>query len=260
MKTASSRPDGTRLPAVLAAGIGTPIPELTPRPVGLIVAVNSEAAILRKVMRSWVGLVPHVEVSGMGHAAAARAAERLAGRGVSGLMSFGYAGAIRPGIRRGAVVVADSVEAHDGEHYETDSYWRAELAQALSGLADIRVGSFKSVRQVVSTATDKHHLAGRTSALAVDMESGAIAGVARRYGLPFIAVRAIVDEAHHAVPAIVSGAVDHTGRTRAWRIAWPLVKDPGQLKALIALAKGADAANRALLEVCRRAGPGFRLV
>lgn len=249
---------GAGLELELEQGLMTPA--LPPRPVGLIAAVDSEGAILRRMMRSWAGLAPYVEISGMGQRAAEKAAERLVARGVSGLMSFGYAGALKPGIRRGAVVVAEAIETPEGGRHETDSYWRAGLAEALSELSDVRFGSFLSVREVVASPGHKRRLASRSDAMAVDMESGAIASVARRHGLPFIAVRAIVDEAHHSVPAALSGAIDKRGRTQAWRMAWPLIKRPGQIAALLSLAKGADAANRALLDVCRLAGPGFRLV
>lgn len=244
----------------VAIEAGAVVPGLAPLPVGLIAAVDSEGAILRRIMRSWVGLVPHLEVSGMGQRAAERAAERLVARGVSGLLSFGYAGALRPGIRRGTVVVADVIETPDGIRHETDSYWRNELAQALAGRTDIQVGGFLSVHEVVSSPGHKRRLADRSSAVAVEMESGAVAKVAARHGLPFIAVRAIVDEAHHSVPAALAYAVDDRGRTQPWRMALPLLRRPGQLRALLQMARGADAANRALLAVCRLAGPGFRLV
>lgn len=230
------------------------------RPIGIVVAVEAERAILRKVTRRWVGLIPHVAVSGMGQTAAARAAERLIANGVSGLMSFGYAGAICPSLRRGTVVIADEVETETGRRHTTDPVWRQHLAGVLDRQSGLRVGRFVSVQQVAASPDHKRRLAEHSRALAVDMESGAVAEVAKRHGLPFIAVRAIVDEAHHAVPRAVSGAVDEAGRTRPWRIAWPLLKRPAEIAAVFALARGAEAADRSLSDVCRAAGPRFGLV
>ncbi|MGE0213790.1 MAG: hypothetical protein AB7S41_19040 [Parvibaculaceae bacterium] len=230
------------------------------RPVGIVVAVEAERAILRKVMRSWAGLVPSVTVSGMGQAAAEGAAEGLAAGGVCGLMSFGYAGAIRSGLRRGTIIIADQVQTEDGELFSSDADWRGELERSLASRAGVTVGSFLSLGQVADSPAEKRRLATRFNALAVDMESAAVARVAARHGLPFIALRAIVDEAHHWVPSAAAAAVDRHGRSRPWRVALPLLRQPAQIGALMTLARGAGAADRSLADACRLAGPGFGLL
>jgi len=230
------------------------------RPVGIVVAVEAERTILRKVTKSWAGLVPRIIVSGMGQTAAAAAAEQLAESGVCGLMSFGYAGAIRPGLRRGTVVIAEEVHDGEGRRYATDTAWRQQLAGVLGSHENVRTGAFVSVAAVASSPSQKAKLADLSEAVAVDMESAAIAGVAEHHAIPFIALRAIVDEAHHTVPSAVSHAVDASGRTRPWRLALPLLRRPAEIAALLTLARGADAADKALSEACRLAGPGFGLV
>jgi hopanoid-associated phosphorylase len=231
-----------------------------PRPLGIVVAVDTEHAILRKAMASWPhSAVPSVAVSGMGQEAAGRAAERLAASGIRGLMSFGYAGAIRPGLRRGTLLIAEDVQDDQGTSFPCDAAWRQALRGALAGHADVTAGSFLSVGTVVSSPQEKARLAAGSRSPAVDMESAAVARVAGRHGLPFLTLRAIVDEAHHAVPKAASAAVDAQGRSRPWRIVLPLLRQPSQIKGLLMLARGARAADRSLAEACRLAGPGFGL-
>lgn len=230
------------------------------QPVGILVAVDTEHGILRRVMRTWSGLVPTIAVSGMGQPAAELAASRLAESGVRGLMSFGYAGAIRHDLRCGTVIVADEVRTEAGSVFATDPAWRRQLAAALGEHNRVKVGSLLSLKAVATSPEEKRRLAESSGAVAVDMESAAVAKVASLHGLPFIAIRAIVDEAHHCVPAAAAAAVDAEGRSRPWRIAGPLLKKPSQIGPLLQLARGASAADRSLTDVCRLAGPGFGLV
>jgi hopanoid-associated phosphorylase len=230
------------------------------RPIGILVAVDTEHTILRKVMRAWSGLAPTIAVSGMGPEAAERTAETLAAGGVCGLMSFGYAGAIREDLKRGTVIIAEEVRTETGSAFATDPAWRLQLAEALAGQMGVRFGSLLSLRAVAASPAEKRRHAESSDAIAVDMESAAVAKVARRHGLPFIAIRAIVDEAHHCVPKAAAAAVDPHGRSRPWRAAMPLLKEPAQIGALVMLARGASAADRSLADICRLVGPGFGLV
>lgn len=121
-----------------------------------------------------------VAVSGPGRANAARAARQLAGRHrLSGLISAGFAGALSTRLRVGELVVDTA-----------DPEWR--------GLAErerATVGLLATVDRMLCTVDERHETARRTGALAADMESEAVADVARRLGLRFAAIRAITDTA-----------------------------------------------------------------
>ncbi len=139
---------------------------------GIICALRSEAP------RPGPGAV--VVVSGVGRANAARAAEALAARhSLTGLISAGFAGALAPELRVGDLVVDTEVPQ-----------WGA-----LAGRMGAVAGRIQTVDHVVCTATERRELAARTGAIAVDMESAAVAEVARRRGLPYAAVRSITDSA-----------------------------------------------------------------
>jgi hypothetical protein len=82
------------------------------------------------------------------------------------------------------------------------------------------------------------------------MESLAIAQIAATQGLPFIAVRVIVDTALDALPAAVTAA-SRSGQFRIWRLIGALALAPAELSALIRLAQRYRAARRSLAAIAR---------
>jgi hypothetical protein len=92
------------------------------------------------------------------------------------------------------------------------------------------------------------------------MESAAIAAAAERHGLPFIAVRAVLDEADHTVPSAILAAVDESGTVGLGRLVLALLARRREIATLIPLARAARASNQTLLAVCRLGGPRFGLV
>lgn len=136
-------------------------------------ALPREAPGRRVVRRDRAAVV----VGGPGLDNARHAAERLAGeKPLTGLVSAGYAGALVSGLRVGDIVVDTSVP-----------HWR-ELAEQRAVL-----GRIATVDRVIGPAAERAWLAAQTAAIAVDMESAAVAEVAREHGLPFASVRAITD-------------------------------------------------------------------
>ncbi|MEX0759575.1 MAG: hypothetical protein WD100_08355, partial [Tistlia sp.] len=67
-----------------------------------------------------------------------------------------------------------------------------------------------------------------------------------RAGLPFLVLRAVADPAGLALPPAALDALDERGRSRGWAVAGRLLAAPRQLPALLALARAAAAAERAL--------------
>ena len=106
-----------------------------------------------------------------------------------------------------------------------------------------------TVAAVVATAAAKAALFSTSGARAVDMESAAIAEAARRRGLPFIAVRVIIDRAGDAMPDSFVAAFDANGDFSVWRLLGQLLRAPGELGAVLRLAGIFHQANRALAAV-----------
>jgi adenosylhomocysteine nucleosidase len=164
-------------------------------------ALQGVEGIGRRVWRGYLGDGAAVRVLqiGVGLDRAERAAAAAAGAGL--YLSCGCAGGLLPGLRAGDVVVADRILALDrggGALHElpTDAGALADWSAARG--FDVRVGAVASSPIVLATADGKRVAAGH-GALAVDMESAAVASVARERGVRCTAVKVVLDEAGDAV-------------------------------------------------------------
>jgi len=103
----------------------------------------------------------------------------------------------------------------------------------------------------VAAAAHKSSLFEHSGAVAVDMESAAVAGVAAELALPFLALRVILDTAHDTLPDSVMRSFQAPAGPRIW----PLLCAPGDWGALLRLAVQYRMAGRALAACGRLAGP-----
>jgi adenosylhomocysteine nucleosidase len=171
-------------------------------------------------------------LSGIGKVAAAITATALAGLGARRIVFTGVAGGLGPGVRVGDLVVGAGFVQHDMDasplfpRHEVPGYRRSvfaadtDLSALLSracgavcmragelfdaetiarfGLAEVRAhrGLLASGDRFVASAGEAAALrAALPDALAVDMESAAVAQACADHGLPFAAVRTISDRA-----------------------------------------------------------------
>ncbi|HWW79619.1 MAG TPA: hypothetical protein VNY82_08475 [Steroidobacteraceae bacterium] len=190
-------------------------------------------------------------VSGMGAAAAARSAEALIEEGATALASWGMAGGLDPALAAGTIFLPSEVVSPDGAALETAHDWCERLGAALAALRPVTKGRLLTSRTAIGTPADKATLFRKTGAAAVDMESLAVAEVARSHQLPFIAVRVIVDSAADALPQAVTAAADKEGHLQVWRLIGALARTPADLAPLLRLAGRYRAANRSLAAVAR---------
>ena len=80
----------------------------------------------------------------------------------------------------------------------------------------------------------------------MDMESAAIAAIADRAGLRFIAVRAITDSLETAIPQCALASIDEFGRPHVLRLIMELARRPVEIARLVKLGTGHYAARRTL--------------
>jgi hypothetical protein len=109
----------------------------------------------------------------------------------------------------------------------------------------------------VADADAKASLARRSGASAVDMESHLAALAARRYGLPFAALRVVTDPAHRGIPACAIAALHGDGGAALAPLLRALASNPAELPMLAALAADAFTARRCLRAARARAGHAF---
>jgi hopanoid-associated phosphorylase len=199
-----------------------------------------------------------VACAGARPAAAADAAGRLVAEGCKGLVSFGLAGGLDAACGPGTIVIADRIVATDGATISTDPLWRHRLASVLAPLPGTVVASLLGCDQPALTPAQKQHLHASSAALAIDMESWAVAEVAAALAVPFVAVRVIADPASRSVPAWLLSTVDNDGRPHIGRVVAGLLRRPQDLLPLVRLAADSAKAFAVLRGVALRAGPVFQ--
>jgi adenosylhomocysteine nucleosidase len=198
---------------------------------GIVVGLAAEARI--------AAVLGDVATGGGLPAGAEAAAERLVARGAEALISFGLAGGLKPGLRAGEIVVPAAV-LEAGTRHLTDP----AISRRLGGLtAELMVAG----HLVVADAAIKRRLFESTGAVAVDLESGAVARVAARHRLPFAVLRAICDPADRTLPPAALVALSGDGAIRGLRVLTSLLLHPWQMRSLILLGRDAAIARRALI-------------
>jgi adenosylhomocysteine nucleosidase len=228
--------------------------------IGVIAALEAEARPLaqhtrsraRGNLRALPGGVM-VCVSGMGLEAAARGARRLIESGCGALASWGLAGALDPALRPGTVVMPVSIHCEHEPPLAADPAWRAHVSALLPSAVG---GGLLTSRRALTTSAMKRTAFERTGAVAVDMESYAIAAVAAASRLPFLSVRVIVDTAEDEVPDVLADASDDSGHIAIGRLIARLIADPRRVGSLIRLAGRYRTARASLYAVARTGAMG----
>jgi adenosylhomocysteine nucleosidase len=225
---------------------------LTEPVLGVVCALRSEARHLGRSVERHAGLRSLadgtlVAISGMGLAAAAAGTRRLIAAGADCLMSFGMAGGVDPALAAGRLFLPRELSAPDGGRFTCDPAWHAQLARALA--TAVTEGGLATVRTPLATVAAKASLRQTSGARAVDMESSAVAELAQRHALPFIAVRVIIDDAQEELPAAIAAATGADGQVAPWRVFAHLLRHPGEGRAVLRLARAYAAANATLASV-----------
>jgi adenosylhomocysteine nucleosidase len=208
---------------------------------GVVAALAAEARVLGPAQAKGGGLAELADgnllaVSGMGPKAARSAAQRLIEAGATSLVSWGLAGGLDPELEAGAVCVPREVIAADGSRLCTARSWRESLSSSVPPGRRVENDALLTADRPLETPAAKRAARLATGACAVDMESSAVAQVAEAAGVPFIAVRVIVDTARDGVPRAVAGA-SRAGELRTGRLILGLIRSPLQIAALVRLAR-----------------------
>jgi nucleoside phosphorylase len=224
------------------------IPQLDSSPltqVGFVAALASEARCLN-------GLTAHrssevasaVAVGGMGVDAAATAARKLIHDGATALVSWGFAGGLDPALTAGALLVPDRILFGQRE-FHPDRAWREQVCSELRTVA-AQQGTLLTSELPVTDIPSKLAAFRDLGARAVDMESAAIADVANAAGLPFLAVRVVLDSASDEIPQSVSKAIDKSSYVRGLRLTAALLTRPHEVFSLARLIARYRCAQRTL--------------
>lgn len=209
--------------------------------IGVVVALPAEARTLAHRCPSNFEII----VSGPGPARAADGATRLVAGGVRALLSWGTSGALAPALRPGRILLATEVHDDAGRWFASDAQWLRRAADELAPLAPVAARSATTAAPV-STGGAKRRLGQDTGCAAVDMEAAAVAGVASARGLPFLAVRSIVDPVDCELPHCVLSSLRPSGAAHLPALLAGLLRRPWEVAGLVRLAIHFNTALRAL--------------
>lgn len=208
-------------------------------PVGVVTGLKAEAAAVPR----HAGLL--VACHGPGPARAASAAHELLAAGANSLLSFGVAAALDPALRPGDAVVATAIVTAD-DRFEADAAWGERMRSAAARISTVRCGVIFGSETILEGAREKRSLRERYDAVVADMESHAVARAARVAGVPFLAVRVVLDAADQAIPAAAVAGMAADGGTRPGAVLAALLRRPHDLLALIALGRANAKAMRVI--------------
>ncbi len=192
----------------------------------VITGLEAEARIARRA-----GL-PTV-VAGGARETRAASIERVIAKGATGLISFGIAGGLHPKLQPGTVLLPETVHTEAGEAFVTDERWRRRLLAHIPGAAS---GAIYGAEAVVARVAEKKALFDRTRAVAVDLESAAVARAAAGAGIPFVVLRTVADPAHRSLPKAATFGLTSEGKVAYGVVFGHLVRKPHQVPALLMIA------------------------
>lgn len=219
--------------------------------IAVITGLRAEARCLR-------GLDLHIACSGGSAERARDEAARLVTDGAVGLVSFGLAGGLAPQLHPGDLLLPESVRGAGLASWSVEPIWRERLHPRLAAAGlEPKSGTFVGSERIVATPSDKRALFDATGAQAVDMESHAVAAVATAAGLPLLVLRAVADPSDQAIPQVAREALTPDGRVRLRATLGGLIREPGELMALLRLARQSARGLASLSRAAALAGPGL---
>jgi len=185
-------------PIVLCAALPDEVKPLCRR-LGIVVPTENQP-ISEGISRD--GCAVRVAVSGIGQVRMAQLVQAMPLSPVLGWVSIGFAGGLASKLSVGDCIIGHKVVWEQG-----DFCFGNESLPSESCLAD----SLYCSEEAVCTLEEKRTLFQKTGAMAVDMESLAVARVAQSRGEPFTWIRVISDTARETIPPAVGQCIGPMG-------------------------------------------------
>ncbi|MFZ4702950.1 MAG: phosphorylase, partial [Candidatus Methylumidiphilus sp.] len=167
---------------------------------GILVAMAVECRSLTEQKIPGNGLLALNEccligLSGAGPKAAQRGSALLIEAGATAMISWGCAAALDPRLNPGDLILPESLVGIDRRLINVDGLWRERLVSLLESRLSVHSGLLAESSRIVALEGEKRAIFADTGAIALDMESAASARAAEQFGLPFLAIRSIIDPA-----------------------------------------------------------------
>jgi len=193
-------------------------------------------------------------ISGIGAEQAAKAATTLIQHGADALLSWGCAGALSNALHPGDLLLPNTVKPETGKTLHTDKQWHTHLSSLLRNSCKSATGALAGSADIIAEPAQKQALYQSSGAVAVDMESAAIALIAQNAGIPFMAIRAIADDVNSIIPACINKGMDAYGNIKPARMLGLLLMHPASWRQLMRLGRQFGAAKATLSVVIENIG------
>jgi adenosylhomocysteine nucleosidase len=179
--------------------------------------------------------------SGAGQTRAAQATEALIlGHRPRWIVSAGFAGGLDERVKQGDILMADAIADTSGRELAIDF----KLGEASPR---VHVGRLLTVDRVIRDPAEKRALGRQHRALAVDMESLAVAEVCSREKVRFLSVRVIIDDVERTLPRDIDLLVNkQTTAGRLGAAAGAIFRRPSSVKDMWQLKEDALVASERL--------------
>ena len=190
-------------------------------------------------------------LAGAGPENAAHAAYQLIKHnGANRLISWGCAAALVDYLTPGDLILAENLIDKNQQILACDSNWLSHTRETLKHLSLFQEPLVES-QHIIGTAEGKQRLYIETQAIAVDMESAAIARIAKQHHCPFLLVRSIADTANMNLPQAIYHAMNAEGRVDISKLLLFILKKPSEIPGLIHLGLCFSSAKKTLTAIAK---------
>lgn len=228
----------------------TPAEDKSHADIGLVCALPMECgALLERCERSrkysggdfvfrggvYDGIRLAIAQTGVGFARARRATQALLeAHTPAWVLSIGFSGGLLPEMKVGHIALANAICDTHGNELPVDCPIPEDRKRGLF------VGRHVNTDELVRTVDEKKALADTHDAIAVDMESLAVAQVCKQAGRPFLSIRVVSDDLSADLPPEIHSLLGSTG-TQRWGAAFgAILKRPGSVKDMWQLRESAN--------------------
>lgn len=189
----------------------------------------------------WDAIRIVVVESGMGFARARDATQSLIdSHSPNWILSCGFSGGLLPETKIGSIVLANGIADTHGQELQVDLKMQSDPAKSMF------VGRFVVADEMVRKVEEKQQLAEAYRAIAVDMESLAVAQVCRDTATRFMAIRSISDDLSEDLPVEITSVIANSGSSRLGAAMGAIWKRPGSVKDMWRLRENANLAAERL--------------
>jgi len=165
------------------------------------------------------------------------------------LVSFGIAGGLAPELEAGTIVVSGEVVS-EGHCWAIEPSARQRVSRFARSIGAVE-GPVLGANSTLATQLEKKQAWAATDALAVDLESDIVAGIATALGISFIILRSIADTARRDLPPAALVPLTAEGKPDFSSIAASVLRRPSQVTGMIGLARETAIALAALIGPAR---------